>query len=107
KLNDDLIMLSFHHRDIRTVGGKIKRVMLQFSPGSWTRVRWLDPKCGYSRFFTVWILVVSWQISELNTFFLKHIFPMPPDNVIVVSRLILICFIVAPSLRLVFWHTFL
>ncbi|XP_063245103.1 phosphatidylserine synthase isoform X2 [Bacillus rossius redtenbacheri] len=86
-------------RDIHSTSGKIKRAVLQFTPGSWTHVRWLDPTCTYMRFFALCQMVVFWQVSELNTFFLKHIFEMPPSHPIVVLRLVLIGVIVAPSVR--------
>lgn len=86
-------------RDIHSTTGKIKRAVLQFTPGSWTHVRWLDPKCTYMRFLAMCQLVIFWQVSELNTFFLKHIFEMPPSHPFVVGRLILIGVIVAPSVR--------
>nr|XP_018904478.1 PREDICTED: phosphatidylserine synthase 1-like [Bemisia tabaci] len=86
-------------KDIRSTSGKLKRVMLQFTPGSWTHVRWLDPNCTYMRFFALCQMVVFWQLSELNTFFLKHIFEMPPSHPIVGTRLIFLCFMVAPSAR--------
>lgn len=86
-------------RDIHSTSGKIKRAMLQFTPGSWTHVRWLDPKCTYMRFISVCQLVIFWQVSELNTFFLKHIFEMPPSHPFVTIRLIFIGIVVAPSVR--------
>lgn len=86
-------------RDIHSTSGKIKRAVLQFTPGSWTHVRWLDPTCTYMRFFALCQLVIFWQVSELNTFFLKHIFEMPPSHILVVGRLVLIAVIVAPSVR--------
>lgn len=86
-------------RDISSTSGKIKRAMLQFTPLSWTPVRWLDPTCTYMRFFALSQLVVFWQISELNTFFLKHIYEMPPSHPLVIARLCLIGVIVAPSVR--------
>jgi phosphatidylserine synthase 1 len=51
------------------------------------------------RFFALCQMVIFWQVSELNTFFLKHIFEMPPSHPLVVARLILIGVIVAPSVR--------
>ncbi|PNF20070.1 Phosphatidylserine synthase 1 [Cryptotermes secundus] len=86
-------------RDIHSTSGKIKRAVLQFTPGSWTHIRWLDPTCTYMRFFALCQMVIFWQVSELNTFFLKHIFEMPPSHPLVVARLILIGVIVAPSVR--------
>lgn len=86
-------------RDIHTATGKIKRAVLQFTPSSWTPVRWLDPNCTYMRFVAICQLVIFWQVSELNTFFLKHIFEMPPSHPIVVARLFLVGIVVAPSVR--------
>lgn len=86
-------------RDISTTTGKIKRVVLQFTPVSWTTVRWLNPKSTYMRFLSVSQLVIFWQVTELNTFFLKHIFEMPPSHPVVGIRLIFIGLIVAPSVR--------
>ncbi|XP_046424993.1 phosphatidylserine synthase isoform X1 [Neodiprion fabricii] len=86
-------------RDIESTTGKLKRAVLQFTPGSWTSVRWLDPNCTYMRFVALSQLVIFWQISELNTFFLKHVYEFPPSHPFVVSRLALIGVIVAPSVR--------
>lgn len=86
-------------RDIHSTTGKLKRVVLQFTPVSWTHVRWLDPTCTYMRFFAVCQMVIFWQISELNTFFLKHIFEMPPSHPLVVGRLGFLGIMVAPSAR--------
>lgn len=77
----------------------MKRAVLQFTPGSWTHVRWLDPNCTYMRFLALSQLAIAWQVSELNTFFLKHIFELPPAHPFVVGRLILIGLFVAPSVR--------
>nr|CAD7195247.1 unnamed protein product [Timema douglasi] len=92
-------------KDIHSTSGKLKRAVLQFTPGSWTHVRWLDPTCTYMRFFALCQLVIFWQVSELNTFFLKHIFEMPPSHPIVALRLILIGVIVAPSVRQYYSYT--
>uniref|UniRef100_A0A336LUN2 Phosphatidylserine synthase n=1 Tax=Culicoides sonorensis TaxID=179676 RepID=A0A336LUN2_CULSO len=86
-------------KDISSTRGKIKRAMMQFTPESWTHVRWLDPKCTYMRFFAVCQLVIFWQLTELNTFFLKHIFEMPPAHPLVIGRLLLVGLFVAPSVR--------
>lgn len=86
-------------REISTTTGKIKRAVLQFTPASWAPVRWLDPKLPYMRFISVCLLVLIWQTTELNTFFLKHIFEMPPSHPVVTIRLGFIGLIVAPSIR--------
>lgn len=86
-------------KEIPTTSGKIKRAVLQFTPESWTSIRWLDPKSTAMRFAAVCQLVIFWQVTELNTFFLKHIFEMPPDHYVVIVRLIFIGLFVAPSVR--------
>ncbi|XP_011204719.2 phosphatidylserine synthase isoform X1 [Bactrocera dorsalis] len=86
-------------KDISTTTGKLKRVVLQFTPESFTSIRWLDPKSTAMRFAAVCQLVIFWQVTELNTFFLKHIFEMPPDHYLVVGRLVFIGLVVAPSVR--------
>ncbi|CAH1105136.1 unnamed protein product [Psylliodes chrysocephalus] len=86
-------------KKIHSTTGKIKRAMLQFTPESWTSVRWLDPQCSYMRIISLCQLVLFWQTSELNTFFLKHVFELPSSHFLVSGRLILIGVIVAPSVR--------
>ncbi|GFU10568.1 phosphatidylserine synthase 1 [Nephila pilipes] len=86
-------------KSIPSTKGKIRRAVLQFTPASWTHVRWLDPNCTYMRIFAVYQLVFFWQITELNTFFLKHIFEIPPGHPLSVGRIALIGLIVAPTLR--------
>lgn len=86
-------------RDIHSTTGKLKRAVLQFTPGSWMHVRWLDPTATHMRFFAICQLVIFWQVCELNTFFLKHIFEVPPSHWLVISRLGFVGVIVAPSIR--------
>lgn len=86
-------------KDIHSTSGKLKRVVMQFTPASFSHVRWLDPKCSYMRVFALCQLVIFWQVSELNTFFLKHIFEMPASHPFVTGRLLLVGIIVAPSVK--------
>ena len=86
-------------KDIQSTSGKLKRAVLQFTPENWTHVRWLDPHSSYMRFLAVAQLILFWQITELNTFFLKHIFELPPPHLLNLWRLLIIGLIVAPSLR--------
>lgn len=52
-------------KDISSTSGKIKRAMLQFTPESWTAIRWLDPKSTAMRFAAVIQLVIFWQVRIL------------------------------------------
>ncbi|KAL4218103.1 Phosphatidylserine synthase 2 [Mactra antiquata] len=86
-------------KDIHSTTGKIRRAVLQFTPATWTHVRWLDPNSGYMRFVAVTMLIFIWQLAELNTFFLKHIFEIPPPHQLNWIRLALISSVSAPTIR--------
>jgi hypothetical protein len=51
------------HRDIHTTTGKIKRAVLQFTPASWTYVRWFDPKSSFQRVAGVYLFMIIWQVA--------------------------------------------
>jgi len=86
-------------KNITTKGGKLKRALLQFTPESWSHVRWLDPGCSWMRFVAIFQFILLWQIVELNTFFVKHIFPMPVEHPICVFRILLSGLMAAPATR--------
>lgn len=92
-----------HHwesiRNISSKSGKLKRALLQFTPESVNSTRWLDPGCSWMRFVAVFQLVLIFQVMELNTFFVKHIFPMPAEHPICVFRILLIGLMAAPAIR--------
>lgn len=53
-------------REIHTTTGKIKRAVLQFTPASWTYVRWFDPKSSFQRLAGIYLFMILWQVgSEL------------------------------------------
>lgn len=86
-------------RNIQSTSQKIRRAILQFTPESWTPIHWLDPNCTYGRYLAVTQLIIGWQLTELNTFFLKHIFEAPPAHPLNTGRIALLGVIVAPSVR--------
>ncbi|XP_040568403.1 phosphatidylserine synthase [Lepeophtheirus salmonis] len=86
-------------KEIRTTKGKVKRVLLQFTPESWSSIRWMDPSCSKMRVVFVTQFMLIWQTVELNTFFLKHIFPMPVEHPICVIRILMFGLIAAPATR--------
>uniref|UniRef100_A0A4W5N520 Phosphatidylserine synthase n=1 Tax=Hucho hucho TaxID=62062 RepID=A0A4W5N520_9TELE len=49
-------------KDIHTTTGKIKRAALQFTPASWTYVRWFDPKSSLQRVTGVYLFMIIWQV---------------------------------------------
>lgn len=87
-------------KNIHSTSGKFKRALLQFTPESWTlNVRWLDPKSSLMRLVALTLFVLIWQIVELNTFFIKHFFPMPAEHPICVVRILFLGLGGAPSIR--------
>ena len=51
------------------------------------------------RLIAVIQFMLIWQMVELNTFFIKHIFPMPAEHPICVFRILLFGLIAAPATR--------
>ncbi|XP_059086956.1 phosphatidylserine synthase-like [Tigriopus californicus] len=86
-------------KNIPTRSGKIKRALLQFTPESFSSARWLDPSCSWMRLIAVAQFTLMWQMVELNTFFVKHIFPMPVQHPICVARILVMGLMAAPATR--------
>lgn len=59
-----LLQPLFFPRDIHTTTGKIKRAVLQFTPASWTYVRWFDPKSSFQRVAGVYLFMIIWQVRN-------------------------------------------
>lgn len=92
----------FHWESIKHIKGtknKLKRAVLQFTPQEWGKIRWLDPSCTYMRTLAIFLLLLLFQISELNTFLLKHVLHVPTDHYLVTLRLAVIGLTGSPSLR--------
>lgn len=56
--------------EIHSTTGKIKRVVLQFTPASWTYVRWFDPKSSFHRLAGIYLFMILWQVLHCNN--LQH-----------------------------------
>lgn len=92
----------FHWESIKDIKGtrnKLKRAVLQFTPQEWGKIRWLDPSCTYMRTLAIFLLLLLFQISELNTFLLKHVLYIPTNHYLVTLRLAVIGLMASPSLR--------
>ncbi|NXC19890.1 PTSS1 synthase, partial [Corythaeola cristata] len=62
-----LEMRTYHwasFKDIHTTTGKIKRAVLQFTPASWTYVRWFDPKSSFQRVAGIYLFMIIWQVRN-------------------------------------------
>uniref|UniRef100_A0A914CHA8 Phosphatidylserine synthase n=1 Tax=Acrobeloides nanus TaxID=290746 RepID=A0A914CHA8_9BILA len=87
-------------KNIRTTHGKFKRAVLQFTPESWMKVDWFSNLGrAVKRAVGLYLFIMIWLVTELNTFFLKHIFAVETSHQVVFWRIILIGLISAPSIR--------
>ena len=91
-------------KEIAGLRGKAKRVALQFTPESWTKVAW-EPATSTRRYVGVCLLVLGVIANELNAFFLKAIFGVPASNVLNLYRIILWSFVSMPAIRQVYLFT--
>uniref|UniRef100_A0A8C5DKT4 Phosphatidylserine synthase n=1 Tax=Gouania willdenowi TaxID=441366 RepID=A0A8C5DKT4_GOUWI len=86
-------------KDIHSTTGKLKRAVLQFTPASWTFVHWFDRKSSFRRLAGIYLFMILWQLTELNTFFLKHIFIFQASHPLSWCRILLLGAITAPTVR--------
>ncbi|KAF0991896.1 hypothetical protein HZS_3125, partial [Henneguya salminicola] len=84
---------------IKGARGKLKRVILQFSPMSFDPTNWFSTDSLSLRIVQLSTFSVIWQTSELNTFFLKHVFVINTCHWLVSARLVLILFLALSALR--------
>lgn len=84
--------------EIPTTFGKVKRALLQFTPVSWTRVRWNAMDSGRA-YLGVILLILALQLCDLNGFFLKHVLWIKSQDSIVTYRLVLWWLIGCPTIR--------
>ncbi|KAF1747042.1 hypothetical protein GCK72_023500 [Caenorhabditis remanei] len=97
-----LSMRNYHWESIRNTLGhraRFKRVVMQFTPESWDDFDWGSFTQTIKRTMAVYVFVLIWLLTELNTFFMKHVFSVDTKHPVVFWRLILIAFISAPSIR--------
>ncbi|CAK8683500.1 unnamed protein product [Clavelina lepadiformis] len=86
-------------KDIHSTSGKLRRAAMQFMPQKLSPLRWLDPNSNVMRVIGVYILLVLFVLSELNTFFLKHFLRFPANHVFCWGRIGLISICSAPAIR--------
>ena len=89
-------------KSIHTLTGKANRVAQQlFTPSSWTKVRW-DRTTNINRFIGMQLLMLAFNLEELNAFFLKHLLWIPPENKLNLCRLIIWGLIGLPAIRQIY-----
>ncbi|CAD6188694.1 unnamed protein product [Caenorhabditis auriculariae] len=86
-------------RNIHTNRGRFKRFVMQFTPESWTKLEWKTMTNAVRRTMALYLFVLIWLLTELNTFLMKHVFAVDTKHPVVFWRIILIALISAPSIR--------
>ncbi|KII63855.1 Phosphatidylserine synthase 1 [Thelohanellus kitauei] len=71
---------------IKDTKGKLKRFVLQFSPEHLDPSNWFSTDSVFLRIFQLTLFSTFFHISELNTFFLKHIFELNTKHWMVILR---------------------
>ncbi|XP_071831049.1 phosphatidylserine synthase 2-like isoform X1 [Apostichopus japonicus] len=92
---------TYHWRglwSINTYSGKLKRMMMQFTPYSWTEFEW-HPTESLNRWIFVILLVCFFLVAELNCFYLKFVLWIPPPHFVNFTRLILLVPVGAVAIR--------
>merc|ERR1719419_1230643 len=84
--------------NIPTYRGKIKRIFAQFSPSGWIEFTW-NPLSSLERWLAVAGIILLFLLTELNTFYLKFVLWVPPENPLNFARLGFILFWGAVGLR--------
>jgi len=84
--------------NIPTYRGKIKRIFAQFSPHGWIEFTW-NPLSSLERWLAVAGIILLFLTCELNTFYLKFVLWLPPENWLNFVRLLFILFWGAVGLR--------
>ncbi|XP_047972994.1 CDP-diacylglycerol--serine O-phosphatidyltransferase 1-like isoform X1 [Salvia hispanica] len=77
---------------------KVKRTLGQFTPAMWDKDEW-HPFLGPIRFLQVLSLCIVFLTVELNTFFLKFCLWIPPQNPLIIYRLVFWWLIAIPTIR--------
>lgn len=72
---------------VSVVSKKLKRLLLQFTPYSWSRYRWPKNTSKWLMSSLGWVTAL---VLELNTFFIMHAFIIKPSHWTITARLILV-----------------
>ncbi|CAH8461345.1 unnamed protein product [Schistosoma rodhaini] len=96
-----LSMKPYHWRgmwNIPSYRGKLRRVMLQFTPRRWTDFDW-RPTGSLKRWLGTLVLAIAILTAELNTFYLKFVLWVPPPHFLCLGRLIFLTLMGATAIR--------
>ncbi|ORX63009.1 PSS-domain-containing protein, partial [Hesseltinella vesiculosa] len=90
-------------RQIKSLRGKAKRAVQQFTPRDWTRFEW-KPTSSPKNYFGMVAMMVIFMQCELNCFYLKYLLWVPPEHPLNTYRLILMFLFALPGARDVYQY---
>ncbi|CAG8438723.1 2400_t:CDS:2 [Scutellospora calospora] len=85
-------------KQISSLKGKVKRTVQQFTPREWTSFEWGTTK-SFKNYIAVIGLLFAFLQVELNSFYLKYLLWIPPDNPINTYRATLLFMCSIPATR--------
>ncbi|CAG0884763.1 unnamed protein product [Cyprideis torosa] len=88
---------------ISSYRGKLRRIIAQFGPYSWTDFEW-KPTSSLGRWISVLSITLLFLITELNTFYLKFVLWIPADNNLNLIRMFCMLFWGAVGIREIFQY---
>ncbi|CAG0920925.1 unnamed protein product [Notodromas monacha] len=89
--------------NIPTYRGKLKRIIAQFGPHSWIDFEW-KPTTSLGRWFFMLNIIMLFSLGELNSFYLKYVLWIPPDNRLNAMRLVFMLLWGAVAIRETFQY---
>ena len=84
--------------DSGTLLTKFKRLALQFTPATFSKIEWESAKT-FKRYCQVQMILIVSILSDLNAFMLKLFLYVPTDHWVNVARLLFMAILAAPSYR--------
>ncbi len=84
-------------KEIKGTRGKLKRAFLQLAPARFHAIRW--PAGNYRQAISIFLLILLFQLFEMNTALLQDIFDLPPRHFLTFLRLLLLGLVAAPSVH--------
>lgn len=90
--------------EIRSTKGKLRRLINQFTPFSWTKYKW-EMFSSFSRLVHVVFAMSMYLVIKANSFFVKFVLYIPPLSMFNTLRLLMIWLVALPAFREYYEYT--
>ncbi|UYV61506.1 PTDSS1 [Cordylochernes scorpioides] len=93
---------------IPTTTGKIKRIVLQFTPEKWDLVSYFTSRGSmYTKLLSTLALITVWNVAEISGILLRYSVEIPPGHFASLIRAVLMIALASPSIRQYYYYIFL